>query len=362
MITYLTKQFQAVPALASLYRRLGGQFVTTRYSTANAIRKYSSDFKVFNYNEKFSKFSKGYNYLNNASVILTGAPSRRILHKFDALKYMVFTGTTAIVSAEQFHKDHSHFDSLFVIGPRMMRVVTKANLDKKALHSGYLPFLDFPKARSNETYMLLKNAGIDIKKRIVLYLPRGEPFGSLDSMLPRLIEQAPHADINLIVRPHPSQSVKLHFKDRVRLLLWDRSIAKSHNVFLDLNYFKLADLLSVADLVLSDGNSPAEESLFYDVPQMLVESKKLSRKTIADSMKNIGASQEDIDSALQVYGTGPIITEEDKDFVQLIHDALESSKKFKIQRDEHYSFVFGEKGLSAQHQLIANLKSGLNSC
>lgn len=355
MITYLTKQFQAVPALMAIYNQIGGRFVSTRKNTIRAIQKDNPNVQISKYIEKLGKYSSGYRYLDQSQAIVTGAPYRNILSKFHGKKYMIFTGTTPSLTVKQIQEDHAHFDKLCVIGPRMMRTVRQANLTCEIVQAGYFPFLSFPDRKSLNSQAILTQAGIDTTRKTVLYLPRGEPFGSFDMMMPEFAAKFAQADMNLIVRPHPSQSVKLHLRDRVRFLLMSRNIKQNGNIFMDMNYFKLSDLLAMADLVITDGNSPAEESLFYDVPQILIETQRLSRKTITDSMKNHQSSDDDIALALRIYDNGPIATPQD-DILAKVHEAMASAQSYSAARESNFSFVFGERGFNSQQAIIEELR------
>ncbi|HOY70834.1 MAG TPA: hypothetical protein PL131_09210 [Methylotenera sp.] len=356
MVTYLTKQFQSVPALMAIYRKIGGQFVSTRSNTIHAIKKDNPSVRISRYIEKFGSYSTGYRHLSEAQAVVTGAPYRQILSKLHGKKYMIFTGTTPSLTVKQIREDHAHFDKLCVIGPRMMRTVQQANLDIEVVPSGYFPFLSFPERKSSQSQVVLEGAGIDTSRKTVLYLPRGEPFGSFDMMMPEFAEKFAHIEMNLVVRPHPSQSVKLHLRDRIRFLLMQRNIKQNGNIFMDMNYFKLADLLAMADLVITDGNSPAEESLFYgDVPQILIETHRLSRKTISESMKKQQSSDDDIALALRIYDNGPIATPQD-DILAKIYQALESADAYAKARDENYTFVFGQRDFALQQAIIEELR------
>ncbi len=356
MIAYLTKQFQAVPALAAVHQSLGGHFVSTRYNTVQAIHKFNPAIAVDFYLEKLGRLTRGFRTLDEARVIVTGAPYSKTLSRLRGKKYMIFTGTSAVLTASQIREDHAHFDKLCVLGPRMMRTVEKAGLDIPVVQAGYFPFLLFPPRKSAACLQVLQTAGIDCTQKIVLYLPRGEPYGSFDMMMPRFMTQLPQTGMTLIVRPHPSQSVKLHLRDRLRFLAMHRHLGQHANIVMDMNRFRLADLLAVADLVITDGNSPAEESLFYDVPQILIETPRLSKKIIHDRMKAQAANAEDIHAALRTFDNGPTLTPDEQDIAGRIDDAIASAADYAGTRQDNYHFVFGARGFDAQRAVIEELR------
>lgn len=357
MIAYLTKQFQAVPALMAIYREIGGHFVTTRANTVKAIKQNNPQVSIFKYTEKLGKFSSGYKILDKSDAIVTGGPYRNILSRFGARKYMIFTGTTPALTAWEIQDDHAHFDKLCAIGPRMLRTIEKSGVNVEVSQTGYFPFLNFPERNSEKRKEHLKSIGLDAEKKNVVYLPRGKPNGSFDLMMPNFLQEMSKVNFNFIVRPHPSQSVKLHLRDRLLFLPMQKQIKQHKNVFLDLNYFRLCDLLSMADLVITDGNSPAEESLFYDTPQMLIETERLSRKSISKTMRINKANEEDIELALTIYENGPIITPNDKDLSGLIERAITDASQYASARSANFAFVFGERDFKRQHALIDELRS-----
>src|SRR3989344_5199844 len=243
MIAYLTKQFQAVPALMAIYREIGGHFVTTRSNTVKAIKQYNPQASVIKYTEKLGRFSSGYKTLDKADVILTGGPYRNILSQFNARKYMIFTGTTPALTALDIRENHAHFDRLCAIGPRMLRTIEKSGVNVEVMQTGYFPFLNFPERDNEKRKALLESVELDGGRRNVVYLPRGKPNGSFDLMMPNFLQGMPGADFNFIVRPHPSQSVKLHLRDRLLFMAMQKEVRRHKNVYLDLNYFRLSDLL-----------------------------------------------------------------------------------------------------------------------
>lgn len=357
MISYFTKQFQAVPALMGIYNEIGGQFVSTRSNTIRAIEKVNVNANVVKYTEKLGRLSRGHRALKDASLIVTGAPYSSLLKGFSSKKYMIFTGTSPALTTRQIREDHAHFDKLCAIGPRMMRVIERSEAKVEAVLAGYFPFLSFPEKNSAAKSALMKFTGLNEANITLVYLPRGEPNGSIDLMLPKMIEAVKHKPYNLIVRPHPSQSVKLHLRDRIRFLQMQRALRAYPNIYLDLNYLKLSELLSVADLVISDGNSPAEEALFYDTPQIVVESHRLSRSILSGRMRKQGSTEEDVELAMRVYDNGPIVTPDVKDILLAAENALVNAAQYANNRHANFEFVFGERVFSRQHAVIDEMRT-----
>lgn len=357
MISYFTKQFQAAPALNSIYQQASGVFVTTRSNTKRAIQQLDASIQVIMYTEKLKQFSKGYRQLANSNLIVTGAPYTSTFKAFDAKKFMIFTGTSPALTTKQIRESHAHFDLLCAIGPRMMRVIAQSEVNVESIQAGYFPFLSFPEKTQELKKEVLSKINLDERLPTIAYVPRGEPNGSLDIMLNKIVEAVSLANFNLIIRPHPSQSVKLHLRDKVMFAFLRAKLKRFTNVFLDLNSLKLSSLLASADLVISDANSPAEEALFYDMPQLLIQTNRLSKDILSHKMKLQGASDEDIELAMRVYDNGFSISPETSNIVQIIESALIDENRFKSARNENFAFVFGERDFRRQLSVIDRIAS-----
>jgi len=346
--------YQAVPTLMPLYRALGGNFVTTRASTARAIRRVYPDVSVVRDNKLFGKFSAGHRLLNASDLIVTGAPYKGALQAYNAKKYMVFHGTFAYLTVKEVQA-MAHFDRLCVIGPRMMQVVEKAGLADKAMLCGYMPFLDYPARNEQSRQIFLTNLGLDPAKKTLLYLPWGPPFGSWDLMAEKLLKEIP-ADYNLILRPHPSQSVTFRLKDRLAFMRLARIAKARGSAYLDLTAQKLSLLYANADLVISDGTSPAEESLYYDLPQIFVETEYFSRTVAGQMMRRQGADDDQIESVTSLYDCGKILTLQTEALDILVQDAFESKDRFADERQRYFSYAFGARSHEAQQNLIESMR------
>lgn len=353
-ITYYTRMYQAVPTLMPFYRELGGQFVTPRSGTARAIRRVYPDTSVVRDNRLFGHFSAGHRLLEKSDVIVTGAPYKSVLQAYSARKYMVFHGTFAYMTVNEVQA-MAHFDRLCVIGPRMMHVVEKAGLADKAILSGYMPFMDYPVKDEQSRQKFLTNLGLDPAKKTLVYLPWGPPFGSWDLIAEKLLREIP-ADYNLILRPHPSQSVTFRLKDRLAFMRLGQ-IAKSRgSAYLDFTAQKLSNLYANADLIISDGTSPAEESLYYDLPQILVETEYFSRQYIEQLMRSKGADDQQIEALVKLYDCGKIMTPQTQKLDVLVQDALETRDQYAGARQSYFDYTFGVRGHVAQLSLIESMR------
>lgn len=355
MISYFTKQYQAVPALMQLNMRLPGKFVSTRSSTINALKKVYPEAVTIKYTEKLGKFSAGYRALEKSKAIVTGSPNKNLLYIFNAKKYMVFHGTYALMAKDEI-EGLSHFDHLCVIGPRMSETLQNSGYESKMLMTGYLPFLEFPQRDALSRLQLLEAMCLDPGKQTLIYLPMGRPFSSWDLMAEKLIIEVPKK-YNLILRPHPSQSVTARLHDKLNFLRIKQLCRQRGNAILDLSSYKLSQLYAIADAVISDGASCPEESMYYDLPQIFVETDRYSRHIIKQvaSSKNLSTSY--IEKLLDIYNCGISITPVSPNLPRILDEIIEKSDAFRANRLSYFTWVFGSKNPMGVEQLINQLKS-----
>jgi CDP-glycerol glycerophosphotransferase (TagB/SpsB family) len=358
MIAYLTKQYQAVPALMQLYAGVGGVFITTRASTRRAIKRVYPGTRVAMLHESLGRFSAGGRAMRQSSAIITGSPNRELLSRYYAPKYMVFHGTYAYMTRPGTNLLR-HFDHICVIGPRMAEMLADSGMQDKLVAAGYLPFLEFPERTPAGREKSLIKIGLDPANRTLLYMPRGKPYGSWDVMAEKLLREVP-SEYNLILRPHPSQSVTIRFWDRVGFMHLEGLSRKRGNAMIDLADNPLSTLFSVSDLLLSDGASAPEESLYYDLPQVFIESEGSSRKAIASMLRKQGHEENYIERLLSIYHCGKSITPESRNMEQLLETAMQDSDLYRPYRKAYFNWVFGERGVEKQHRLIDTLKQQFN--
>ena len=195
--------------------------------------------------------------------------------------------------------------------------------------SGYLPFLEHPAKDAAIRHQFLLNLGLDPNKKTVLYLPAGRPIGSWDLMAEKLLREIP-AEFNLILRPHPSGSVTARFKDKLGFMRLQNVIKKRGNAYLDLTAQKLTHLFAHADLVISDGTSPAEEALYYDLPQLFVKTNLYSSAVAKQILLNKNIETTHVESILKLYDCGGVLIQNADNVAQLVENALLKSGRFKV--------------------------------
>jgi CDP-Glycerol:Poly(glycerophosphate) glycerophosphotransferase len=354
MISYFTKMYQAVPALSQIQMALGGSFVSTRATTIRAIQANYSKAHTAKISRFFQHHSPGHQQLVQSDLIVTGSPNNSLLKPFKAKKIMVFHGTFAPLSIIE-AKAMAHFDQLCVIGPRMMHIIEQAGLCDKAFVSGYLPFLEHPEKDADKQQQFLLNLGLDPSKKTVLYLPAGRPIGSWDLMAEKLVREIP-AEYNLILRPHPSGSVTARFKDKLCFMRLQIAIKERGNAYLDLTSQKLSHLFARADLIISDGTSPAEEALYYDLPQLFVQTNLYSYSVAKKILLDKKIETAHAESVLKLYDCGDVLMQNANNIAQLVENALLNAPKFAQQRSDYFNYVFGSRDNIAQKTLVESLR------
>lgn len=354
MIVYFTKQYQAVPALMQLYKGAGGIFVSTRGSTIRSVRRVYPDTRIAKLNQHLGRFSAGDRILRESGMIITGSPNRSLLEQYSAKKCMVFHGTFAYLVQSEVEA-FRHFDLICVIGPRMQDVMEKFCDPSRLIASGYIPFMEFPVQTPEMRSEFLESLGLNPENKTLLYLPRGKPFGSWDIMAEKLTRQVPK-HYNLIMRPHPSQSVVSRVQGKWQFMRLARIGRERGNTYLDLVSCRLSTLFSVADLVISDGASSPEEALYYDVPQVFIESQNSSRQAIAEMMRRKKIDESYIEKLLTIYQCGKIITPDSSNMPSILEQAIEENDFYRPYRNTYFNWVFGERGLDRQRNLINQLK------
>lgn len=352
-LVYFSKMFQAVPQLMEVQRHAGGTFVSNRKSTMDAVRRLYPDVPAARYTSWFSKYSPGYKAMQQASAILTGAPTPDMLAQFEARSCMVFHGTYMFLARNALERI-SHFDLLCTIGPRMRRTIERYRdeFELNTVESGYLPFGSFPQKTPALTRDQLSRIGLNPEKKTLVYMPWGKPFGSWDIMAETILRDTP-ADCNLILRPHPSQGIASRRQDRAHFKHIATLCRERGDTLLDLDAYPLALLFSLADLMLTDGTSPAEESLFYDVPQLFIDTPLWSKDVIHAYAQREGMHADDLEQYLQLFDCGELYRAgQALSFAAAIQDALAQADIHRPQRETYFSWVFGQRDRQAGERVF----------
>lgn len=360
-VVYFSKMFQAVPHLAQVARALPGTFVSSRTSTLRAFQRLYPDLEVARYSKRFGFLVRGNRLLKDAGAIVTGSPYGSFLKPYAAKKGTVFHGTYMMLSKDALLRN-SHFDLLCVIGPRMKGMLERFPEAERLniVDTGFLPFCEYPERSAQQRAAVLQRLGLDPQRQTVLYTSSRRGFGSWQRAAEQLVNTAaPH--LNLILRPHPSQSLTSRRADRdsfkrVRALIQARG-----NAFLDLSECALSEVLSVSDLVVSDANSPSEEALFYDIPQLMIETPECSRDVIRQIGEREAMHPDDLSQLLTLYDCGPnlYIGDQTPDFSTVLDRALTDQTAYAAQRERYFSWVFGSRDRMANERVARAIQTHL---
>lgn len=361
-VVYFSRMFQAVPHLAQVASQLPGTFVTTRSSTLKASRHLYPAMDSARFVRWLGPFSQGARLLKNADVIVTGSPYRSFLKNYGAKKCTVFHGTYMMLSKHALLAN-AHFDLLCVTGPRMQQMIQRfaPEISLNTVTTGFLPFCEFPDASLEQRQQTLSQLKLDPDLKTVLFTPSRRGEGSWDLVAEQLVKTAP-ARFNLVLRPHPSQSLTPRRADRASFRRVIQLAAARPNTLVDLTSHPLSSLLSVADLLISDANSPSEESLFYDVPHLFIETDLFNADVLRAMAKKEAMHEDDtaqlltlFECGLRQYVDGPM------DYADLIERAIQESTHYAKQRASYFSWVFGERDKSANRRVAQAITTHLLS-
>lgn len=360
-IVYFSKMFQAVPHLAQIGKVLPGEFVTTRRSTIGAFRRLYPELDCALAPRLLGPFSKGRKLLNKADIIVTGSPYRSILKDYTAKKVTVFHGTYMMLSRAAL-LSNTHFDLLCAIGPRMQQMMSRwpESEQLNVVQTGFLPFCQFPEQSSQQRTAVLTAMGLSPDSKTIVYTPSRRGVGSWNQVAKQLVLTAPK-EFNLVLRPHPSQALTPRSADKKSFLEVATLARARPGAYVDLSVQPLSDVLSVADLVVSDANSPSEESMFYDVPQLFIETADYSKDHVYETGVREEMHLADLEQLLTLYDCGPrIFVNGELDFSEKIISALNDSESYCCQRRDYFSWVFGERDRQAHHRVATAIMDNFN--
>lgn len=337
--------FQTVPHLAQVYTELPGVFVTSRRSTLKAAQRLYPDMPAIKTSKFFGDLNRGNRVLKNADVIVTGSPYKSVLAPFTAKKCTVFHGTYMMFSREALLAN-AHFDLLCVTGPRMQQMIDRHvdEIPVNTVQTGFLPFAEFPEKSDAFTLSTLERLKLNLEYKTIVYTPSRRGIGSWNYAAEQLVLTLPK-HFNLILRPHPSQAITPRKKDRTSFNKIKKMAETRGNTIVDLTSLPLSHLQCIADLMISDANSPAEESLFYDVPQLFIETDDYSRGYIIKLAAKECMHKDDVEKLLTLYEIGEKVFLKNNTFGfdNIIEKTLLDSEEFSERREEYFSWVFGSR-------------------
>jgi len=360
-IVYFSKMFQAIPHLAQVQSLLPGVFVSNRRSTLKAVTKLYPEIPQARYSRLLGELGTGNRKLSEADVIVTGSPYRELLQRYSAKKCTVFHGTYMMLS-KQALISNSHYDLLCIIGPRMQQMMERFSSSvslNTVVNTGFLPFCEFPTKNPELRNKTLLTLGLNPDKKTVLYTPSRRGIGSWGYVAESLIKTA-SPDYNLILRPHPSQALTSRASDRKSFRRVKAMAVKRPHSYLDLTSQPLPLLHSITDLIISDANSPAEESLFYDNPQLFIETPQLCRDVMHQQATREKMHPEDTEQLLTLYDCGPrCYTSDSVNFDAILDEAILDAPSYTQQRERYFNWVFGNRDRKANERVAQAISTYL---
>lgn len=351
-VCLFSQMYQAIPSLVAIQRELGGLFVSGRRSTAHYFKNEYPELGFARFSKRFKRFSAGHKAMLNADCIITGSPYPSLLTPYSAKKMMVFHGTYAGLSAEVL-EGLRHFDHLFLIGERMERMLLRHQKGEEFCYTktGFIPFSHFLEKNELNRRAMLEALGMDPSLKTVVYCPSRKGVGSWELCAEQLLKDI-SAEYNLILRPHPSQSMNLRWHEKSAMKALKVAAKERGNAIIDLVDIALPDALMVADLLVSDANSPSEEALFYGTPQLLTGLGNSSLGQIEKSLVARNMLEDDIKDVLQVFSCGPVYSQEGYDHWQgAVSDALLRETDYEEKRESCFSSIFGQRDKKASQRV-----------
>jgi hypothetical protein len=298
----------------------------------------------------------GHKLLKEADLIFTGAGYNDYLPQFSGKKLMLFHGTLGCIPDNLIER-FTHFDHLFLIGPRMEQQLLRHNHKYNIPYSvtGFLPFALYPEKTPENVKGILNKLGLDSSQKTVVYTPSKASVGTWLYAAENLARQTP-LSYNLILRPHPNQALSGSKQDKASFRTVSNILKDRPNGVVDLSVCSLPELECIADLMITDANSPAEESLFYDCPQLFSDLYLSSKQAFIDRFNEWDMHPEDTEGYMQLFDCGPKFHEDGyKDWGHAIEDAIEKKSKYAKARSDCFTYIFGKKGQQASKSVAERI-------
>ena len=353
-IVYFSKMAQGVPSLGPVQRLTGGAFISNR---ARTLRFFTANFpgqRGIRYGKFMRRLRSAHRELQRAEVIVSGAVHASVLGDYDAIRAMIFHGTYRALSRQQILQMKG-FDHVFLNGPRMKRMLKRYPEDYNFTSevSGYVPFADFPEKTPENRKRILEKLGVNPDRKLIFYAPARRDCGSWVECAEEIAAGVP-ADCSLVMRPHPNQA--LHGKSnekalyhRVNHILEDRGTGR-----VDLAICSFPELMSVADLLISDATSPTEEYMFYGGPQIITET--FSRDQWREVYEQDGMHPTDVDELMGLYDCAHSYARGDfTDWRQAMETALGNPDEHAARQRDYFESAFGPDPKGAAQRVADGL-------
>jgi CDP-Glycerol:Poly(glycerophosphate) glycerophosphotransferase len=238
--------------------------------------------------------------------VLFAANTRRIEPRRVGTRIQIFHGMSfrnRAIRPETFGADH-----YFLLGPYMKRGFEDAGIlspgDPRAVEIGF-PKTDPLVNGSLDRQSILRQHGVTGERPVVLYAPTGERHNSMETVGEDLLAKLNALDrYDLLVKPHDHPHASTD---------WWRRLAPMENEHLRLVHEPdVIRTLSIADLLVTDASSVANEYalldrpiVFIDVPELLqLTRKKGARLDLETWGRKGGTVVPDVSSAVEAVAAG----------------------------------------------------------
>lgn len=347
-IAYYVRNRQCIPVISALNQYLPGLVVTGKpYVTRYFLKETPvAPIAIYSLNPLTRLFPslkicfKPLSILTQADVVITGTTDIPLIRRCFGKKIMVFHGTYRCIMTKQ-ARELMLFDEVWVNSPRQARMLAHHWKDEKkaCVLIGYLPFLNFKDKTPENCASIKKTLGIDSTRPVVVYLPARRGVGSWCAQALNIARQMPE-DMQLIMRPHPTQISRMKGNESALLNELKQLIATGRSILLDVGDYPYNDLLCIADLVISDATSPAEESLYYDAAQLFTDSN--SAQVVYKECMQGGMLESELQEVLKLYDCGVDLNRQSfSNWGEAIRTALAKKDDFAANRRAYFTHAFG---------------------
>lgn len=347
MICFYIKNRQCIPNMSVLNQHVPATIVARNPDVDREFRKSSPLAEVIQLDRQSRHFDdvhapgRELEILMRAEVVVMGVADERVIQHCHGKKVMVFHGTFRYITAECADKLDG-FDAVWLSSPRQERMILHHRKQARfqPVLIGYLPFLEF-KDKTAETQRAIKEKlGVHGARPIAIYLPARRNFGSWCGEALAMARQVPDG-IELILRPHPNQLTHPTNEEISLLHELEQIGSRRENIHLDHGDYPYSELLCIADLVISDATSPAEESLYYDAAQLF------TRSNPAEALRRVcgegGMPEPEIEMLLKLYDCGIDTDRRQFDhWGRAIETALAEKDRFAAARRDYFANAFGD--------------------
>lgn len=233
-------------------------------------------------------------------------------------------------------EDQKQYHALFVSGPYMMRGFRKRvfkGASAKLLPIGFVK-VDRLRDGSLDRAKILKKIGFRGDRPVLLYAPTGDKRNSLESMGEEVIRRIAGANRWDLL-------IKLHDHPKDRETNWPRKLGRhlGPHVKLVRNDYDVVPYLFVADLLISDASSVANEYALMDRPIVFLDVPKLIARA-----KSKGAMVD-----LGTWGRrGGVTVRRPEDVVGAIRRALANPRKGSRVRRRMAEDLFYDPGSATE--------------